>query len=229
MKTKQIGMTICACMIWITSHEAQAFYNPTTGRWPSRDPLEEQGGLNLYGFVSNDPLSKVDPFGEYETDFHYYAIYYLFRSKCYSEKDANTVAWSSQHVDDVPATEPIYTSAENRARFHFHGSGPETATTRNPGDLAGRIRTALGNGSGDLNAASVLLHTYADTWSHEGFTAWHNSRINRRTGSARPNIGHADAAEDGHAPDRPYNDVAKALEATWAIFELIPDKCTCGG
>jgi integrase/recombinase XerD len=31
------------------------YYNPTTGRWPSRDPIGEEGGLNLYGFV----VSKI--------------------------------------------------------------------------------------------------------------------------------------------------------------------------
>jgi RHS repeat-associated protein len=29
------------------------YYQPTTGRWLSRDPIEEKGGLNLYDFVSN--------------------------------------------------------------------------------------------------------------------------------------------------------------------------------
>ena len=27
------------------------YYDPLTGRWPSRDPIEEEGGVNLYGFV----------------------------------------------------------------------------------------------------------------------------------------------------------------------------------
>ncbi len=29
------------------------WYDPLTGRWPSRDPIEEQGGINLYGLVDN--------------------------------------------------------------------------------------------------------------------------------------------------------------------------------
>jgi RHS repeat-associated protein len=28
------------------------YYNPGTGRWLSRDPIGEKGGLNLYGFVN---------------------------------------------------------------------------------------------------------------------------------------------------------------------------------
>jgi len=38
-------------------------YNPSTGRWLTRDPAEEDGGPNLYGFVGNDPIAAVDPFG----------------------------------------------------------------------------------------------------------------------------------------------------------------------
>ena len=39
------------------------FYSPRLGRWPSRDPLEEEGGINLYGFLSNNPLGSVDLYG----------------------------------------------------------------------------------------------------------------------------------------------------------------------
>ena len=39
------------------------FYQPTTGRWLSRDPIEENGGTNLYGFVGNNGISRVDPLG----------------------------------------------------------------------------------------------------------------------------------------------------------------------
>jgi hypothetical protein len=36
------------------------YYDPITGRWPSRDPIEERGGVNLYGFVKNSPANFVD-------------------------------------------------------------------------------------------------------------------------------------------------------------------------
>lgn len=39
------------------------YYDPQTGRWPSRDPIEEQGGANLYGFVSNDGVGAIDVLG----------------------------------------------------------------------------------------------------------------------------------------------------------------------
>ena len=39
------------------------YYDPVTGRWPSRDPIEEEGGLNLYGFVGNDGINHWDTMG----------------------------------------------------------------------------------------------------------------------------------------------------------------------
>ncbi len=38
-------------------------YNPLSGRWISRDPIEEAGGVNLYEYVENGPLSDIDPDG----------------------------------------------------------------------------------------------------------------------------------------------------------------------
>ena len=42
-------------------------YDPVLGRWINRDPIEEQGGLNLYNFVGNDGVYKVDFLGKQPT------------------------------------------------------------------------------------------------------------------------------------------------------------------
>jgi RHS repeat-associated protein len=39
------------------------YYNPGTGRWINRDPIQEWGGLNLYGMVGNNLINDVDVFG----------------------------------------------------------------------------------------------------------------------------------------------------------------------
>ncbi len=48
------------------------YYDPETGRWPSRDPIEESGGVNLYGFLGNYTVSKWDYLGwEYSSSGNY--------------------------------------------------------------------------------------------------------------------------------------------------------------
>jgi hypothetical protein len=45
---------------------AYRYYDPLTGRWPSRDPIEEMGGINLYGFVGNDGVNLIDVLGLFD-------------------------------------------------------------------------------------------------------------------------------------------------------------------
>lgn len=42
---------------------ASAFFDPGTQRWMNRDPIQEEGSINLYQFVENDPNGRVDWFG----------------------------------------------------------------------------------------------------------------------------------------------------------------------
>ena len=35
-------------------------YSPSDGRWLSRDPIEEEGGRNLYAFIGNNPIFFVE-------------------------------------------------------------------------------------------------------------------------------------------------------------------------
>jgi RHS repeat-associated protein len=47
------------------------YYDPLTGRWPSRDPIDDGGGVNLYGFCYNSSLLWVDYLGnqpKYQSD-----------------------------------------------------------------------------------------------------------------------------------------------------------------
>ena len=46
------------CLILTTT--ASAFYDPHIGRWINRDPIGEDGGLNIYGFCLNNAVLLVD-------------------------------------------------------------------------------------------------------------------------------------------------------------------------
>jgi len=45
------------------THYGYRYYDPVKGRWPSRDPITEKGGLNLHGFLENDAVGFWDLLG----------------------------------------------------------------------------------------------------------------------------------------------------------------------
>jgi hypothetical protein len=60
MKTKPM-MILLLCVL--LGQQAQAFYNPNSGRWLNRDPIEERGGHNQYAFVANKAIESFDFLG----------------------------------------------------------------------------------------------------------------------------------------------------------------------
>jgi RHS repeat-associated protein len=58
------------------------FYDPRMGRWLNRDPIEESGGVNIYGMVGNDPVNKTDYLGMWS-----------LRGKGGAHEDMTTEAW----------------------------------------------------------------------------------------------------------------------------------------
>ncbi len=60
------------------------YYSPDLGRWLSRDPIEEEGGANLYATCLNNTISKIDILGKAEVP-------------C-TEIGADLSSWSLAHV-----------------------------------------------------------------------------------------------------------------------------------
>lgn len=50
-----------------TAISGRRYYSPSQGRWLGRDPIEEKGGLHLYGFCGNNPINRWDLLGMKET------------------------------------------------------------------------------------------------------------------------------------------------------------------
>lgn len=132
------------------------YYQPQTGRWLSRDPLGEAGGMNLYGFVGNNPVSKTDPLGLYEIDVHYYLTLFLaLQTGCFDLQEAKWVAEGNQQADEhkdfkpaqgevvppagdslIPSFVPYYGrvgKAQRRKHEEFHAL---TNPKNHPGNLA---------------------------------------------------------------------------------------------
>lgn len=50
-------------LLFLAANTASAFYNPTIGKWISRDPVGERGGANQTGFCHNEPTIYLDDLG----------------------------------------------------------------------------------------------------------------------------------------------------------------------
>jgi len=69
MKTTQKILLAVGAIIFTTQVQAVMYfarpYDPNAAHWLTRDPIGEQGGQNLYGFVNNNPVNNVDALGFY--------------------------------------------------------------------------------------------------------------------------------------------------------------------
>lgn len=50
-------------IVAVCSTNSFAYYQAQQGRWVSRDPIGEEGGINLYANSLNNPANRIDPFG----------------------------------------------------------------------------------------------------------------------------------------------------------------------
>jgi hypothetical protein len=68
MKTIKNVVPLAVAVALFAALNVQACFDPSVGRWASRDPIEESGGINLYGFVQNDPVNGEDILGQEKFD-----------------------------------------------------------------------------------------------------------------------------------------------------------------
>lgn len=61
---KNLKFILLALMnVVFLASSVQAHYDPNIGRWVARDPIMEEGGVNLYGFVGNSGTNSKDYLG----------------------------------------------------------------------------------------------------------------------------------------------------------------------
>ena len=202
------------------------WYDPSQGRFLSEDPAGFAGGINKYAYVNNNPISKNDPLGLYETDVHYYLTYYLARQTgCFTQKEARQIALGDEETDNNPHTRPgprsldPITAEGQRQRdrnAHFHGLTDDQTRAQ---DLSNLMNGAMqGNRMERLTNFGRYMHYFQDTFSHRDY---HD-----------PSIGHGAA---GHLPDKTNQDVGKAMDMARQSFEQLKDfarklkGCKCEG
>jgi RHS repeat-associated protein len=172
------------------------YYQPQTGRWLSRDPLEENGGVNVYGFIGNDPINQMDPLGLYDEDVHYYLTYYLARQTgCFTKDEARSIAEGNQTTDEKWPIRPG--PAFFWANSKYHALTPAKNHPKNLADLKEPAYRGLRESCGgdknlpqeQLTSFGRYLHYLQDMYSHFG----HDD----------PYLGHGPF---GHYPDQPWRE-----------------------
>jgi RHS repeat-associated protein len=73
------------------------YFNPQIGRWISKDPIEETGGINLYGFISNDPTNSIDYLGLWKRESNWTGGWQNYSGTVVAEK-CDTFAGLAQQL-----------------------------------------------------------------------------------------------------------------------------------
>ena len=61
----ELRQLLLGAAVWLAAVQSGlCFYNPSTGRWLNRDPIEDRGGANLFATLDNSLTAGVDATGK---------------------------------------------------------------------------------------------------------------------------------------------------------------------
>lgn len=148
------------------------------GRWLSTDPIEEHGGVNLYGFVQNDPLDELDYLGAWDSRIHLLATTSWANEV---EVSAGGAALIGQKNDAVDEGKLDWRPFVGDQRYHFNRtpSNGDSRLTLFKEHLEQALRLCAKDTDDWLGAANNLgmaLHPVQDSVAHSyhcvGSTDW---------------------------------------------------------
>ena len=143
-------------------------YDPTTGRWINRDPIQEQGGLNLYAYVGNNAVNRYDPLGLVCCNHSYSDCL----AACIEKERFDLTAVLGTAVSTLGFGSPMPKSPGELRGL----GGPATPYTSQPSRWAGRLggrpggfgwlrdfgRSAAGRILGRLSLGALIFEGYYD-------------------------------------------------------------------
>ena len=160
-------------------------YDSKRGRWLSRDPIGEAGGLNLYGYVGNGPTKNIDPLGlTWRTNWKFFWSW-VFATGSNARNYPNGSIESNEMQNSIPGwmlRKKFYKGGcQDFATGNYDTDEAYLETIANPltldwsdtsaqvGGFAGATATNNGNGTvtftivNDAGAHSFFLHGVSNT------------------------------------------------------------------
>lgn len=145
-----------------------------------------------------------------QKDVHFYLTYALARKLKIKNTEAEKIAWADQYTDNLkkPDLYEIQTQCGKLDNWHdpqiqmsvlvpFHfipGNDAEHPWMTTPNNR--RARQLVGAAQNDPIRLGIALHGLQDTFSHQGFSGWRESRNScfpwYYIESGLPNVGHAE-------------------------------------
>ena len=95
------------------------YYDPEAGRYLTPDPMGFKDGINRYQFAFNDPVNRMDPWGLYAADVHFYGTYIVARKAGMSKDAAFSLAYGAQYPDGDTRVDALSIAAD-RALKPWH-------------------------------------------------------------------------------------------------------------
>jgi hypothetical protein len=174
--------------------------------------------MNMYSYVSNNPVNSLDPSGLYEIDVHHdMPLFLAMETGCFSNAQAKKIADGDQQTDVLDEYSPGPMKEFQNEHYHALHPGSHAPYLR-------RLWARAVEGNGNLEWLGRYLHYLQDTYSHEGYTNsdWGHSPVSALFFD-KPGT---------HATDKTDSDVEKAMrmaEDTWNALKIfaIEKHCQC--
>ena len=175
------------------------YYSPVLGRWISRDPIEELGGLNLFAMVGNGPVNGFDLYGliegctllQVKTQGYNHGdrkVYFCVEGKIYYEcQDGEWVLyWDGRYI--------VSPHERDRNRFRKRTG----RFFRNAGSIIGGYYGGMWKGAqGELVAVSGGLFDKESSILAENYLGWvdtGDSQVQMGIGAQRVSVAASSAA-----------------------------------